>query len=129
MQVLQGLELPWQGETTCPPLGSTASSLVPYCSHKAVGKGMALQGPAQETENKNDERSLALGSEGTSQGSLTGLGAGSFFRKPLWVGPQYLSSLEWSCSSDMGWSCLGNMGRFCSSYIDDPAQAAWRGPA
>lgn len=29
----------------------------------------------------------------TSQGSLTGLGAGSFFRKPLWPGPWYSSSL------------------------------------
>lgn len=29
----------------------------------------------------------------TSQGSLTGLGAGSVFRKPLWPGPWYSSSL------------------------------------
>lgn len=62
-----------------------------WCPAAAV-RLLEGDGPAG-AENKDDERSLALESEGTSQGSLTGLGAGSFFRKPLWVGPWYSSSL------------------------------------
>lgn len=72
---------------------------------------MALQGPAQGAENKDDERSLALGSEGTSQGSLTGLGAGSFFRRPLWVGPWYSSSLGIVLLEQPGVVLLGQHGK------------------